>query len=379
MLAPGRLVVHDLPDLATATTVAVPPRTRLIGTLGDRVVLMADGVALVARVGATGVALEALERPGPVEDVVPLDDDRLLVFERGALTVVAVPSQRVLARLTARLPWDHIDVGLEDGFLLAEYRKALKGRASPPCGKVAGMLVHHTNLADAEPDRRKLVCYDCGVACDLSTMRADRLVALRDLGAAAPRAAARALPVIDGDAALDVSERGGGSPAEQGGGGASASGRREHERADRVRKNGFHGADAPYTSYRLRYTKLGRTAFLGHLDVARLLARSFRRAHLELAMSRGFSPKPRITYGPALSLGVPSFAEVFDVDLQHGDGPGASWSPPPTTSWRRPPTACASTRRGWAGSPRRSWPATRRSWPAATRPSTCARWWPRSR
>jgi archaellum component FlaG (FlaF/FlaG flagellin family) len=36
MLAPGRLVVHDLPDLATATTVAVPPRTRLIGTLGDR-------------------------------------------------------------------------------------------------------------------------------------------------------------------------------------------------------------------------------------------------------------------------------------------------------------------------------------------------------
>ncbi|MBL8627163.1 MAG: hypothetical protein JNK64_38085 [Myxococcales bacterium] len=104
MLAPGRLVVHDLPDLATTTTVAVPPRTRLIGTLGDRVVLTADGVALVARVGATGVALEALERPGPVEDVVPLDDDRLLVFERGAITVVAVPSQRVLARLTARVP-----------------------------------------------------------------------------------------------------------------------------------------------------------------------------------------------------------------------------------------------------------------------------------
>ena len=44
-------------------------------------------------------------------------------------------------------------------------------------------------------------------------------------------------------------------------------------------------------------------------------------AHLDLAMSRGFSPKPRITYGPALSLGVPSFAEVCDVDLEHGDAP----------------------------------------------------------
>src|SRR5204862_739971 len=73
--------------------------------------------------------------------------------------------------VTARLPWDHIDVGLEDGFLLGEYRKALRGRASPPCGKVAGMLIHHTNLADAEPDHRKLVCYDCGVACDLTKMR----------------------------------------------------------------------------------------------------------------------------------------------------------------------------------------------------------------
>ena len=30
----------------------------------------------------------------------------------------------------ARLPWDHIDVGLEDGFLLQEYRRSLKNRLS---------------------------------------------------------------------------------------------------------------------------------------------------------------------------------------------------------------------------------------------------------
>ncbi|MEZ4404710.1 MAG: TIGR03960 family B12-binding radical SAM protein [Kofleriaceae bacterium] len=220
--------------------------------------------------------------------------------------------------VTARLPWDHIDVGLEDGFLLGEYRKAVKGRASPPCGKVAGMLVHHTNLAAAEPDTRKLVCYDCGVACDLSTMRADRLVALRSLGALAPRAPAEVTAQIDGDAGLDVSERGGGSPAERPEGQRGRTSRREAERADRVRKNGHHGADAPYTTYRLRYTKLGRTAFLGHLDVARLLARSFRRAQLALAVSRGYSPKPRIVYGPALALGHASLAEVIDVDLEHG-------------------------------------------------------------
>ena len=230
--------------------------------------------------------------------------------------------------VSARLPWDHLDVGLEDGFLLQEYRKALKGRASPPCGKVAGMLVHHTNLDDAEPDRRKLVCYDCGVACDLSRMRDDRLVALRALGAQ-HRAVRTGLAVLDDDrAGLDVSLRGGGSPAE---GGArddaearERAGARDRRRTERVREAGFHGADLPYTTYRLRYTKLGRTAFLGHLDVGRLLGRSFRRAKLTLAMSRGYSPKPRITYGPALSLGVPSFGEVLDVDLEHGDGPPLS-------------------------------------------------------
>ena len=225
--------------------------------------------------------------------------------------------------VTARLPWDHIDVGLEDGFLLAEYRKAMKGRASPPCGKVAGMLIHHTNLGDAEPDRRRLVCYDCGVACDLTKMRDDRLVALRALGATEPPPARAALPVISDDAQLDVSERGGGSPAEQG------AGKRDTQRAERVRLAGHVGAGAPYTTYRLRFAKVGRAAFLGHLDLARLLARSFRRADLSLAMTRGFSPKPRITFGPALGLGVPSLGELIDVDLEHAPVGRRTWQAAP--------------------------------------------------
>ena len=214
--------------------------------------------------------------------------------------------------VSARLPWDHIDVGLEDGFLLGEYRKALKGRASPPCGKVAGMLIHHTNLTEAEPDRRKLVCYDCGVACDLTKMRDDRLVALRALGASEPPAS-RALPVVTDGELVDVSERGGGSPAEVG----AATKDRETERAERVRLRGYVGAGLAYSTYRIRFAKIGRAAFLGHLDLVRLLSRSFRRADLPLAMTRGFSPKPRISFGPALGLGVPSLGELMDIDLEH--------------------------------------------------------------
>ncbi len=249
---------------------------------------------------------------------------------------VDVPSYLGTRPVTARLPWDHIDVGLEDGFLLSEYRKAVKHRASPPCGKVAGMLIHHTNLADAQPDKRKLVCYDCGVACDLTKMREDRLVALRVLGASERPAREQAKIDAAGDVAtLDISERGGGSPAElDQARGARDLGRtsptpnlhatspldpnkRETERAERVRLNGYSGSGTPYATYRLKFAKVGRAAFLGHLDLVRLLSRSFRRADLPLATTRGFSPKPRLTFGPALGLGIPSLGELCDVDIDH--------------------------------------------------------------
>src|SRR6185295_17297889 len=78
------------------------------------------------------------------------------------------------------------------------YRKALAGRSSPPCGKVAGAFIHATNAADAEAEKRRLVCYDCGVACDLGKMRQERLVFLRKLGAdERPRAPERAEPAAD--------------------------------------------------------------------------------------------------------------------------------------------------------------------------------------
>ena len=65
--------------------------------------------------------------------------------------------------------------------------------------------------------------------------------------------------------------------------------------------------------YRLRYTKLGRVAYLGHLDLVRHLPRIFRRAGLELFYSVGFHPKPELSFGPALGLGIPSLGELLDV------------------------------------------------------------------
>jgi len=65
--------------------------------------------------------------------------------------------------------------------------------------------------------------------------------------------------------------------------------------------------------FRLQYEKLGRTAFISHLDTMRLLIRVFRRAGIELVYSKGFHPKPILTFGPALGLGVASACELVDL------------------------------------------------------------------
>ncbi|KYF71746.1 TIGR03960 family B12-binding radical SAM protein, partial [Sorangium cellulosum] len=121
------------------------------------------------------------------------DDQLKLAVWEEAFAHTGVDRAKYLGTLpvTARLPWDHIDVGLEEGFLAREYRKALQNRLSPPCGKVAGMFVHHTNLDDARADARRLVCYDCGVACDMTQMREERLTFLDRLGAHK-----RSLPIV---------------------------------------------------------------------------------------------------------------------------------------------------------------------------------------
>jgi radical SAM family uncharacterized protein/radical SAM-linked protein len=186
--------------------------------------------------------------------------------------------------LGARLPWDHIDVGLEDGFLAREYRKALANRLSPPCGKVAGMFVHHTNTTDAEADARRLVCYDCGVACDLSQMREERLVFLRQLGASTPPAP-RTAPE-PGTKAVP-----------------------KHKQLPELLPQGQP------RRIRFRYAKLGRAAYRGHLDLVKVLPRIFRRIGMPLYYSTGFHPKAELTFGPALSLGIASLDEYVDVKI----------------------------------------------------------------
>ena len=66
---------------------------------------------------------------------------------------------------------------------------------------------------------------------------------------------------------------------------------------------------------RLRFSKLGKLRFLSHRDLARMWERSLRRAGVQVAYSEGFSPRPRLHFGLALSTGHESLGEYLDIDL----------------------------------------------------------------
>ena len=181
-----------------------------------------------------------------------------------------------------RLPWDHIDVGLEDKFLKREWIKATKNRISPPCGKVAGMIVHHTSLEALEKtfdiDKKKLVCYHCGVACDLTGMVEERKDFLERVDAIEDKPYERPIhqKIVD----------------------------------TREKRGQFLGY-----KYRIGFSKIGSLSFISHLDLQKIMARIFKRAEIEMLYSEGYNTRPLISFGPALSLGISSLSEYFDVRL----------------------------------------------------------------
>ncbi|WP_242355891.1 MULTISPECIES: TIGR03960 family B12-binding radical SAM protein [unclassified Anaeromyxobacter] len=69
------------------------------------------------------------------------------------------------------------------------------------------------------------------------------------------------------------------------------------------------------TRVRVRWAKLGRLVALSHLETMHTLLRAIRRAGLPVVYSQGFHPKPRVSFGPALAVGVESQAEFMDLEL----------------------------------------------------------------
>jgi radical SAM-linked protein len=153
------------------------------------------------------------------------------------------------------LPWDHLQCGVGRDFLLEEWQKALDQVYTPDC--------------------RTSGCQKCGL-CDFKSIR----------------------PLTQ-----ESQEKKELATSEQKSKFSSGSWTRTEQ------------GQQPIFRYRVHYSRVGDGRFLGHLEVLQLVFRGLQRTGLPILFSQGFNPSPKVSFSPALPVGVESHIEYFDVDL----------------------------------------------------------------
>lgn len=150
------------------------------------------------------------------------------------------------------LPWDHVQSGVTKEFLKREYQRAMAEEVTENC---------------------RIACAQCGMACeDGGTVSLGRPA----VAAAQPESAE-----------------------------AATIGHAQKKHA---------GGPELAARIRTKYNKTGRIRFLSHLDLMTLFQRAAARAKVPLLFSQGFNPHPKISFGPALSVGMESDAEYLDME-----------------------------------------------------------------
>ena len=74
-------------------------------------------------------------------------------------------------------------------------------------------------------------------------------------------------------------------------------------------------ANRPNVKLRLTFSKMGRAAYISHLDLLRTFIRALRRAEIPVKYSEGFNPHAQLTFAMPLSVGATSECEMVDITL----------------------------------------------------------------
>ncbi len=177
------------------------------------------------------------------------------VFEQYSVNIVDYLRAR---NKESKLPWDFISTGLNKEFLLRELNRSKEVKYSPDC--------RYNN------------CLNCGT-CSIS----------KGKKGLAKQLDKKIQPIVnlktrdqDKDSRIEISQ----------------------EQRDLGQKA---------VRQRLWFSKLGPAKYLSQLELQKILERTLRRADVALSFSRGFNPKPLISFGRALPVGVSSLEEWFEI------------------------------------------------------------------
>jgi radical SAM family uncharacterized protein/radical SAM-linked protein len=176
------------------------------------------------------------------------------------------------------LPWSHLDMGIDEAFLIRERERARQGELTPDC--------------------RSAGCQGCGCC------RREEGIELRLVTPETAPQFAAASPVTARAEAAAIT--------------ALASGRDA---------NGGKGIKTEYR-YLLCYARGLELAYLSHLETVTFFGRALRRLGVRLAWSGGFHPLPKLKFAHALPLGLPSreeFMEFWTLAPVDGVGLVSDW------------------------------------------------------
>ncbi len=151
------------------------------------------------------------------------------------------------------LPWSHLDSGIAESFLLSERERSKTGEYTPDC--------------------RYNACQKCGL-CDFSSIK----------------------PIVINRKRFQEEIKASDLPE------TSKFTKRED-------------AEIGHFKYMVRYARRGDICYLGHLELLQILFRAIRRAKITTNFSQGFNPSPKISFGPALPVGMESEDEYIIMDL----------------------------------------------------------------
>ena len=71
-------------------------------------------------------------------------------------------------------------------------------------------------------------------------------------------------------------------------------------------------------TWRFQYQRLGAGVFVSPTDLQSTLLRAFKRSDILVVYDQGMRPRPKLSMGPALPVGVASRCELFDISLDTG-------------------------------------------------------------
>lgn len=66
---------------------------------------------------------------------------------------------------------------------------------------------------------------------------------------------------------------------------------------------------------RVRFSKTDRMRYLSHNELILSIFRAIKRAKIPVTYSAGFNPHPKISFGPALAVGIEGLNEYFDIEI----------------------------------------------------------------